>query len=53
MTKRQAKWAQTHDWWVMSCEDWDNDWEVTVKNDMGEGLNTFDNFEALVIWAGY
>lgn len=53
MTRRQANWAESHDWWLASMEDWNNNFEVVVREQGQTEVLQFTNFDKLYNWAGY
>ncbi len=53
MTKQQAHWAETHDWWQATLKNWDGTCEIITRDDMGGDDITFTDFDELYNWAGY
>ncbi len=60
MTKQQAAWAETHDWFV-SAGAYPNggrtEWVIRVRPDVGEkydpNKHVFKDYHKLRAWAGY
>lgn len=49
MTNKQIAWAAQHDWFIRSTPMG----TVVVRNDVEEGVLSFDNYLKLRAWAGY
>jgi hypothetical protein len=52
MQKQHVTWAQQHDWYMGSTST-DSGLMVVARDDMGDGVVRFIDFQELREWAGY
>lgn len=53
MTKRQAKWASSHDWYISTHKLNDGTWGVKVNEYESCTVVRFSDIDKLYAWAGY